>query len=243
MKFFKNALQWIRLILSVAKMNKYLPHLAKIRESGDLEQERREIGRYANQWIDEVERIFSLTIDVSGRENLPAGPFVIIANHQGYADIFGLIRAAGDRQLGFIAKEELRKIPVLGPWIKAIHGIFIKRGDTRESLKSINEGVDLLKNGYSMAIFPEGTRSRGPAMNAFKAGAFKLATKAKVPVVPVTINGSFDMYEGPGVFTKGTTTSILIHPAIETAQMNRDELTALPDRVAEIIKSAIVTAE
>ena len=97
----------------------------------------------------------------------------------------------------------LSKIPIFGKWVTRIRGIYIHRGDARASLKTINEGVEYLKQGFSLVIFPEGTRSRSSAMAEFKHGSFKLATKARVPIVPVTLNGGYHTYEETGKVTKG----------------------------------------
>src|SRR5699024_1808110 len=91
---------------------------------------------------------------------------------------------------GFIAKVELTKFPIVSQWMKEMKCIFMDRSDRRQSLQSIKEGINILKNGHSMVIFPEGTRSKSDAMGEFKAGSMTLATKSGVPIVPITISGS-----------------------------------------------------
>ena len=118
-------------------------------------------------------------------------------------------------------------------------GVFIKRGETREGLKAIKEGAEKLKNGYSLIIFPEGTRSHCSDMADFKPGSFKLATKAGVPIVPVTINGSYHMFEDRDVITNGAVIDVIVHPAIETAGMSRGDQNQLPERVEQIVRNGL----
>ena len=159
--------------------------IAAAREAGDNEKERELIAYWTALWVDRVIDIFDLTVNISGKENVPDnGPCVFISNHEGYGDIVVLFKALEGRQIGFIAKDALENVPYFGKWIKAIRGVFIKRGNTREALKSIQAGVDTLKDGFSLVIFPEGTRSRGPRMAEFKAGSFKLATKSEGSYCP-----------------------------------------------------------
>jgi len=90
----------------------------------------------------------------------------------------------------FMAKEELGKIPVFGWALKTGGYVMVKRGQNREALQSMLKAVDTLKNGKSIHIFPEGTRSQTGEILPFKRGAFIIAQKAGVPVLPVTIVGS-----------------------------------------------------
>jgi 1-acyl-sn-glycerol-3-phosphate acyltransferase len=144
-------------------------------------------------------------------------------------------------QCGYIAKSEIKKVPHFGRWINRVRGIYINRGDARESLKTINEGVEFLKQGFSMVIFPEGTRAKGPdyELGEFHHGSFKLATKAKVPIVPVTINGTYKCYEETGVVQKHQSFDVTFHEMIDVAAMDRKEYAELPEKVRDIIKSAL----
>ena len=163
---------------------------------------------------------------------------VVVSNHQGYADIPAIFSVV-PFQLGFVAKSELEKIPVFSKWVLRIRGLLINRGDARSSLRTIAEGVDLVKQGFSMAIFPEGTRSRGPEMGEFKAGSLKLATKAGCPVLPITIDGSYKVYEETGNVKENQSFRLIVHPPVETAGLSRQELSELPDKIEEIIRSGL----
>ena len=99
--------------------------------------------------------------------------------------------------------------------------------------------AEYLKSGYNLAIFPEGTRSKGSKMSPFKAGSFKLATMAKATIVPITINGSYQLFEEKGYCVKGTHASVTIHPPVDTEGLSRKELTQVTKDIEETIRSAI----
>ena len=150
-----------------------------------------------------------------------------------------VLYAVSGKQTGFIAKNEFSKVPLLGKWIRAIRGLFIKRGDVRESLKIINEGAELINKGFSLVIFPEGTRSQKREMADFKPGSFKLASKAKAPVVPIVIDGTYKVFEQKRKVSKGETVRVTILPAIDTASLDRKSLAALPNQIEEAIKERL----
>lgn len=223
---------------------KFLPFRSKIKKAktaGNQEEEARLIAEVTARWSAYVSKHFDIKYEVIGKDNLPEGPCVFIANHQAYFDIMALLYAISGKQTGFIAKNEFSKVPLLGKWINVIRGLFIKRGDVRESLKIINQGVDLINQGFSLVIFPEGTRSQKHEMADFKPGSFKLASKAKAPVVPVVIDGTYKVFEQKKRVSKGETVKVTILPAIDTASLDRKALAALPNQIEEAIKEHLAS--
>lgn len=223
---------------------KFLPFRSKIKKTktaGNQEEEARLIAEVTARWSAYVSKHFDIKYEVIGKDNLPEGPCVFIANHQAYFDIMALLYAVSGKQTGFIAKNEFSKVPLLGKWINVIRGLFIKRGDVRESLKIINQGVDLINQGFSLVIFPEGTRSQKHEMADFKPGSFKLASKAKAPVVPVVIDGTYKVFEQKKRVSKGETVKVTILPAIDTASLDRKALAALPNQIEEAIKEHLAS--
>ncbi len=213
-------------------------NIRKHREAGDHEKERTEILKAENAWGRALVKRAGITLNIKSAEALPEGPVVFISNHQSYWDIPVCFAAITEKPFGFVAKESLRKIPVFGSWIEDIRSVFIKRDDARASLKAIEEGIELLKQGFSLVIFPEGTRSKGSEIKEFKKGSLRLAIKAEVPVVPITIYGTFRAYEEKG-YVRPAEIDIIIHPAIDTRGMARKEAAELPERVEGIIRSAM----
>ena len=239
MKLLNNILGLGYIAYTLFTIRRYKKLIERLKQEGRKEEQRQAIAEVCHIWSDKVAKHFKTNIKVINPENLPEeGPCVYVSNHQSYADILVLLNVI-KHQTGFIAKEELASIPVFSKWILRIGSLFILRGDARESLKTISEGADMIKDGYSLVIFPEGTRSRGGQMGEFKPGSLKLATKAKTVVVPLTINGSYKMYEEPGQITKNVTIEITVHKPVDTSQMDRKELAGLSEVLEETIKNAL----
>lgn len=208
------------------------------RAAGEYEKERAEIRKAEDFWGKALIERAGITLRISGLDNIPEGPVVFVSNHQSYWDIPVFFAAITKKQLGFVAKEELAKVPIFGSWIADVRSVFIKRDDARASLRAIEEGVELLKLGFSLTIFPEGTRSRSVNMDEFKKGSLRLATKAGVPVVPVTLCGSYKAFEEKG-HLRPATVDFVVHPFIETAGMSRQEAGDLAERVENIIRTTL----
>lgn len=241
MRFFKN-IDGIRIIsTSILSEVKYIKQIAKAVESEDIQLEKELIIKATKDWTRKVVKSMKMDINVINKELLPEdGPVLYVANHQSYADIFIFIHAI-PHQIGFIAKSDLKKIPFFKGWVERIRSVYIDRKDIKSSLKSINTGSELLKKGYSLVIFPEGTRSHSREMAHFKPGALKLATKANARIIPVTLDGGYKTFEEKKEITKGVHIDMLIHPFIDTADLTRNELAELPNRVEKIIRDGLDT--
>jgi 1-acyl-sn-glycerol-3-phosphate acyltransferase len=179
------------------------------------------------------------TFHISGVENIPKkGPVCYVANHQSFFDV-GVFLGYMPFPKGFIAKVEILKFPIIAQWMAELKCIFIDRKDIRKSAQAILDGINLLKQGHSMIIFPEGTRSRGKAASPFKGGSFKLPVKAKAPIVPVTINGTFKACEGNNYKIKPADIYVTVHPAIETKDLTPPEASKIPEMVSTMILSPL----
>ena len=173
---------------------------------------------------------------ILGLKNVPTDRAVLfVANHRSIFDIIlagSLIRYP----VGFVAKKELKNSPIV-LIMEEIHCLFLDREDPRQGLKTILTAIDYVKDGISMFIFPEGTRCKVEGtFLPFHAGSFKIATKAKVPVIPVTIVGMGDVFEDHFPRPKRATVVIEFGEPIETADMDRNAQKELPDRVKAIIE-------
>ena len=237
----------IRNIPALFKLYGSLPQLGKLKNqidgakaAGEDEAERKYIRQACDKWSETLIKSFGMDVHVEGKENLPKeGPVVFISNHQGYADIIVLLNALDTIQFGFVAKDDLMKLPLFGKWILRIRSVSMHRDETKEAVKAILEGIKYIKRGFSLLIFPEGTRSKGPEMADFKKGAFKLATKPKVPIIPVTVHGSYKSFEETGVF-KGSRVDVVIHPAVETKDLGKQDEGALVRQVQETIHETLL---
>ncbi|WP_238883553.1 1-acyl-sn-glycerol-3-phosphate acyltransferase [Clostridium sp. YIM B02551] len=221
----------LSLIGTIPKMIKYKGAV----ERGKTQEEIQGINDVVRKWALSQIKYSGARVTVHGEENVPKDRGVLfISNHQGNFDI-PLFIGYIDKPKGFIAKIELTKIPIVHIWMKYIDCVFMDRSSIRKSGEAIVEGIKLLKKGTSMVIFPEGTRSKGDKLGEFKAGSFKLATKSKVPIVPVTIKGSYKLMEQNGSKITPADVELFIHPMIETADLTKEELDELPKRVKNII--------
>lgn len=175
---------------------------------------------------------------VKGTENLPDHKRIIyIGNHQGYSDI-PFMMANLPTTIGFIAKKELGKVPIMGLWMKALHCIFLDRGNFRKAMRDIELGIAEASDGYPKVIFPEGTRSKSDKMGNFKPGSILLTAKAGLTIVPVTINGTYKMYEEQKQIVPAEL-YLTIHPYIDTANMSEEEKKELPQRLWKTIAEAL----
>lgn len=152
-------------------------------------------GYYPGRWWARViTRVFLLPVKVEGREHLQEGQsYVFVANHQGAFDIF-LIYGYLGRNFKWMMKYQLKKIPFVGYACAKSHQIFVDRRGTAKVRATYKAARHTLETGNcSVVVFPEGARSFTGHMGAFKKGAFVLADELQLPVVPMTINGSFDV--------------------------------------------------
>lgn len=173
---------------------------------------------------------------VIGLEKVPTDrPVLFVGNHRSIFDIIlagSLIRYP----VGFVAKKELQGTPIT-LIMEEIHCLFLDREDPRQGLKTILKAIDYVKEGISMFIFPEGTRCREEGkFLPFHAGSFKIATKAKVPVVPVTLVGMGDLFEDHYPRLKWAPVAIEFGDPIETADLDRNGQKELPDKVRGIME-------
>ena len=135
-------------------------------------------------------------VTVIGEERVPRDQAVLyIGNHKSYFDTI-ITYARCPRLTGYIAKSNMEKVPLLSTWMKRLHCLFINREEVREALKTILAGIDNIRNGISVCIFPEGTRNQTDAlMLPFKEGSFKIAEKTGCAIIPMAITNSAQILE------------------------------------------------
>lgn len=152
-----------------------------------------------------IQAIFSVILKVTGvkltvigEENVPKGePVLYIGNHRSFFDIL-LTYTRVPRRCGYIAKYEMRKIPLLSNWMNYLHCLFLDRKDIKQGLKTILTAIDKVKEGISICIFPEGTRNKGSnelELLPFHEGSFKIAIKTGCPIIPISMNNTSSMWE------------------------------------------------
>lgn len=188
-------------------------------------------------WAKHMIKHTGTTVTVTGEEHIPDGPVLVVSNHQGYFDIPSLIGYV-PKLKGFISKTEVEHFPIIASWMKRLNCLYLDRGNLRQNMQVIKDGVNLLKSGHSLLIFPEGTRSKGDQMGSFKKGSLKLATKSGVPIVPVTLDGTYKVLEERKRITKSHI-NVTIHPPIDTANYDKDVHGDLADYLHGIIETPL----
>ena len=137
-------------------------------------------------------------VSVEGIDNIPKDkPVLYVGNHRSYFDIL-LTYTRCPRLTGYIAKAEMEKIPLLSNWMHYLHCLFLDRKDIKKGLKTILSGIELIKSGISVCIFPEGTRNRNESdleLLEFHEGSFRLATKTDCLIVPIAMNNTVSIFE------------------------------------------------
>ena len=145
-------------------------------------------------WSVGICRLLLLPVEVEGRENIePGRSYVFIANHQGAFDIF-LIYGFLGRNFKWMMKKSLRKVPMVGKACESAHHIFVDKSGPKAIQRTYDEARKILKGGTSVVVFPEGARTFTGHMGIFRRGAFQLADELQLPIVPITIDGPFDVY-------------------------------------------------
>lgn len=178
---------------------------------------------------------FTLTdCEVIGEENLKdiPKPYMIVANHNSNWDPL-VLGAYFPDILNFMVKQELHDVPAFGAMSNLTGNIAVSRGET--DLGAMKSAIALLKNGYNLALFPEGTRSEDGKLKAFKDGGVSIASKVKVPVVPVYIEGTFEILNKDTKIPKAGIAKIhILPPKMETCEsrkLSREEIHAINEEI------------
>lgn len=189
-------------------------------------------------WAFRVVRVLSGTKVITiGEENVPKDTAVLyVGNHRSFYDII-LTYPKVPRPTGYVAKKEMLKVPLLSTWMKYLHCLFLDRENIKEGLKTILQAVEMAKSGISICIFPEGTRNKtADTFLPFHEGSFKIAEKAGVPIVPMTIVNSAAVFEDHFPQIKKATVVIEYGKPIYCSDMSKEEKKALCGTVKNIIE-------
>lgn len=164
--------------------------------------------------------------------------YVFVANHQGAFDIF-LVYGFLNQNIKWIQKQSLRKIPLVGFASEKAGHVFVDNSNLSTRAETIDRAKAQIADGVSMVIFPEGARTLTGKMGRFKRGAYYIAYDMRLPIVPITINGSYDVLKRNTRQLKPGRLEMVIHPPIPTVGLTESDLPELIDRTKEIIHSAL----
>ena len=169
-------------------------------------------------------------LTVIGEENVPKDEAVLyIGNHRGFFDIVATY-ARCPRLTGYMAKKEIERVPLLSVWMRLLHCLFLDRDDIRQGLKTILTGIEHIKNGISVCVFPEGTRSTGSDQTEllpFREGAFKIATKTDCPIIPFALTNTSAIFEDHFPFIRGTRVTLEYGKPFRPSELDKADKKAI----------------
>lgn len=180
-------------------------------------------------------RLTGSTLVVKGQERVPEGAVLYVGNHRSYFDIV-VGYTVVPNLAGFVAKKEMTRYPVLVDWMKLVNCLFLDRKDIKAGLKTILDGIEKVKKGISLWIFPEGTRNENKDfldLMPFKEGSLKIAEKSGCPVIPVAITGTAEIFENHIPFMRPSQVTIEFGEPIYLKELPR-ELKKVPGHIPGI---------
>lgn len=182
--------------------------------------------------------IAGVKVTVIGEENVPIDEAVLyVGNHRSFFDIL-ITYVRVPRPTGYIAKKEMLKFPLLVNWMRNLHCLFLDRDDIKQGLKTILSGVEKIKSGISICVFPEGTRNKVPdTFLPFHEGSFKMAEKSGCAIVPICINNSSAVFEDQ--FPKMKRAHVILEycPPVYPKDLTKEERKFIGHHVQQIIEA------
>ncbi len=180
------------------------------------------------------------TLEIKGQHNIdPNRSYVVVANHLSTLDIMVCFLAV-PLPIRYLAKKELFRIPLLAQAMRAVGIIEVDRAARGATHASVNrQAKTLIENKRSLIIYAEGTRPRNGVMKSFKKGAFTMAIAAQLPVLPLSIHGSYEAAAPGKPWFHGGHVIAVVDPAIETEGLERADVTELRDNVHELIAGRV----
>jgi 1-acyl-sn-glycerol-3-phosphate acyltransferase len=196
-----------------------------------FDHEGEKVHRVARLWARIHLKVCGITVQTEGLENVSNPPYIFMCNHQSALDIYVLL-ASLPITFKWIAKRSLFYVPFFGWIMKRAGYISLDRENPREALKAIRDAARKIREGTSIIIFPEGTRSKDGSLLPFKAGGFSLAFRAKVPIVPIGIQGTHRLQpKGSFVAREKGVVSIRLGKPVQVEELTRSAKERVMDEV------------
>lgn len=200
---------------------------------------------FMGKWAMQVsQKILGIRVDITGIEKIAKDkPYVFMSNHLSFIDgplLFLII----PQPIRVILKKEVFRIPFVGLGMKLVGFIPVDRKSIRGGKQSMDRAAYLIKEkGFSFLIFPEGTRSLDGRLQPLKRGGFFIAIDSQVPIVPITIKGTYELMPKESFFAKKGTVEVVFHPPVPVQGFDRNSLPGLLDRVRSSIQSGLISKE
>jgi 1-acyl-sn-glycerol-3-phosphate acyltransferase len=190
-------------------------------------------------WCVIVAKLLGISYSLHNRHKVQEGQsYIICPNHQGNADILALIITL-PIPYKWVIKKELLNVPFFGQGLGATGAISIDRSNPEEAIRKIRDGADKIGGGWSILIYPEGTRTVDGTVRAFKKGAFMIACESGLPILPVTVNGAHKILPKSSIVFHPGHITVTLHDPIPTAGLTSHDIPELMDKTRTAILSAL----
>lgn len=181
-------------------------------------------------------------LTVIGEENVPRDEAVLyIGNHRSFFDVV-ITYARCPGRTGYLAKKEIARVPFLSTWMRFLYCLFLDRQDIKQGLKTILTAIDHVKNGISVFIFPEGTRSTGADQTEllpFHEGSFKVATKTDCLIVPVALTNTSQILEDHFPLIRKTQVTLEYGKPFRPSELTKEEKKVIGSYTRDIVQSMV----
>lgn len=235
-RLFRTLVYWIFMARFLLFMCLNIKRLEKFKSNNEREKFNELFHKGNSIYCDAIFKSSKSSFEVFGREKIDLNEtYLLVSNHLSIVDIASIVKAF-PKEVAFVSKKELSNIILFSKWLRTVGCIFLDRENTRNAIKEISKGIEVLKNGTSMCIFPEGTRGDGKTVGDFKKGSFKLALKSNVKILPTVLVGTRNVYEENNrKIRKGDIKVIFLDP-LDPNHMNPDEIGNLNIDVRNMIE-------
>ena len=186
-----------------------------------------------------------VNLTVNGMENIPDDKGVLfIGNHRSYFDII-FTYPLNKKPTSYVAKSDLKKIPLFSQWGQMMQVLFFDRSDIRASVQMIKDGAEILKSGNNVFIYPEGGRNKNESqldLLPFHDGSFKMASKANAPVIPVAIKNCADVWEAHFPWLKRASVTITYGKPFYISDLDAETRKHIGEHVQGIMKEMLINS-
>ncbi len=200
--------------------------------------------RWMDFWQDTYSRLIlfgiGVRLTVEGTENVPRNrACVLMPNHRSYLDIPAVVLSVRGLSIRFVAKRELKRIPILGWAVARSQHIKVNRGNREQAVAALREATAKIHRGIALAIFPEGTRSSSDRLLPFKRGGFYVAVDSGFPILPISIRNAGTIYGKMQLLIRPGNIHVVIHPAVSVEGRTRSDIDALVVAVRRAVLSGL----
>lgn len=237
---YKTLRYWMNFAKFYIYISVNLKAFKKAKKNNDREEFTKLFKKSYDLFADVFCKSVNIDFDITGQEKVDLDEtYLIVANHLGLADIATVIKAF-PKITSFVSKIELSNVMAFSEWMRVAGSIFINRDDARASIIELNKGIEGLKSGISMCVFPEGKRNDTGQIEEFKKGSFKLALKSGVKILPMVLYGTRDVYENNNNRIRDGKIKVRILDPIDLKTLSSEEIKNLHvivhDRMNDVYK-------